>query len=438
MSKQPQEFNASKSNFGTRGWIFVLYSLLVFFIVTAAGDSIKNLSLPELCEAYGWNYTNLVSLTSVFGWITIIFMAFFGQLLRKVSPTKGAIVLGIIETVCIFIYPNVTAVWQFVICFFLICVIGSVWPQQFNAIITSNWFPRKKGLVIGWTTIGLPVGSGLGVLCYNTISSHVGMAGTYYIYGAIMAVAVLVCIIFVRDYPEQCGCFPDNDTSMTRAEADRILAEGIAMSKKSMWTNGRLLRTKEVWLLGISCGIMLLFAGGFMGQMVPRLLAAGYEQMQAVMMMTVAALIGGVGSYVVGFIDTKVGPKKTIILVHTIAIIACILNVIPNTICVTISLVFIGVVLGGAANCLLSMVSTMWGRYAFTNAYGVLLPINQVVGSSGTILVAQMAARFSYNGAYIIVGCLAVVGILLILPVKENSIRNYEIAAGEHAPDEVV
>ena len=57
MSKQPQEFNASKSNFGTRGWIFVLYSLLVFFIVTAAGDSIKNLSLPELCETYGWNYT---------------------------------------------------------------------------------------------------------------------------------------------------------------------------------------------------------------------------------------------------------------------------------------------------------------------------------------------------------------------------------------------
>lgn len=437
MSKQPQEFNASKNNFGTRGWIFVIYSLMTFFIVTAVGDSIKNLSLPALCEQFGWNYTNLISLTSVFGWITIVFMIFFGQLLRKVSAKKGAVALGIVATVCVLIYPNVSAVWQFIVCYFLIAVIGTIWPQQFNAIITSNWFPRKKGLVIGWTTIGLPVGSGLGVLVYNAISGHVGMAGTYYIYAAVMAIAVLICIVFVKDFPEQCGCFPDNDKSMTREEADRILKEGIEMSKKSIWTNKRLLRTKEIWLIGISCGIMLLFSGGFMGQMVPRMRAAGYEMNQAVMFMTIAALIGGVGSYVVGFIDSKVGPKKTILVVHSIAIIACILNIIPNTICVLISLVFIGTVLGGAANCLLSLVGTMWGRYAFTNAYGVLLPINQIVGSSGTILVAQMAARFSYNGAYIVVACIAVVGILLILPVKEDAIRKYEAAAGEAAPAEV-
>lgn len=255
-----------------------------------------------------------------------------------------------------------------------------------------------------------------------------GMHGTYYIYAAIVALCVIVCAIFVKDYPEQCGCFPDNDKSMTREEADRMLAEGREAAKKSIWTNKRLLRTKEVWLIGISCGIMLLFAGGFMSQMIPRLLALGYDRMKAVMMMTVAALCGGVGSYLVGFVDTKIGPRKTIILVHTIAIIACILNIIPSTVSVMISLIFIGIVLGGASNCLLSLCSTMWGRYAFTNVYGVVLPMNQIVGSSGTILVAQMAARFSYTGAYIIVGALALVGILLILPVKEDAMQKIEAA----------
>ena len=146
------------------------------------------------------------------------------------------------------------------------------------------------------------------------------------------------------------------------------------------------------------------------------------------MMMTVAALCGGVGSYLVGFVDTKIGPRKTIIVVHIIAIIACILNIIPSTVSVMISLIFIGIVLGGASNCLLSLCSTMWGRYAFTNVYGVVLPMNQIVGSSGTILVAQMAARFSYTGAYIIVGALALVGILLILPVKEDAMQKIEAA----------
>ena len=107
---------------------------------------------------------------------------------------------------------------------------------------------------------------------------------------------------------------------------------------------------------------------------------------------------------------------------------ACILNIIPSTVSVMISLIFIGIVLGGASNCLLSLCSTMWGRYAFTNVYGVVLPINQIVGSSGTILVAQMAARFSYTGANIIVGALALVGILLILPVKEDAMQKIEAA----------
>lgn len=425
MSKH-KGLNVSSSNFGTRGWIFVIYGLINFFIVTAVGDSIKNLSLPELCEMYGWNYTNLISLVSIFGWCTIVFMIIFGQSLHKLSPKKGAITLGIIYCISTVIYPNVTSLWQFIVVFFLINVIGTIWPQQFNAIITSNWFPRKKGLVIGWTTIGLPVGSGIGVLVYNSISGHMGMHGTYYIYAAIVALCVIVCAIFVKDYPEQCGCFPDNDKSMTREEADRMLAEGREAAKKSIWTNKRLLRTKEVWLIGISCGIMLLFAGGFMSQMIPRLLALGYDRMKAVMMMTVAALCGGVGSYLVGFVDTKIGPRKTIILVHTIAIIACILNIIPSTVSVMISLIFIGIVLGGASNCLLSLCSTMWGRYAFTNVYGVVLPMNQIVGSSDTILVAQMAARFSYTGAYIIVGALALVGILLILPVKEDAMQKIE------------
>ncbi len=427
MSKQ-KGLNVSSSNFGTRGWIFVIYGLINFFITTAVADSIKNLSLPALCAQYGWDYTSLISLVSVFGWITIVFIIIFGQTLHKFSPKKGAITLGIIYCICTVIYPNINSLWQFVVVFALITIIGTIWPQQFNAIITSNWFPRKKGLVIGWTTIGLPVGSGIGVLVYNTISGKVGMSGTYYIYAGVVALCVIICAIFVTDYPEQFGGFPDNDKSMTREEADRMLAEGREAAKKSIWTNKRLLSTKEVWLIGISCGIMLLFASGFMSQMIPRLLSLGYDKMKAVMMMTVAALCGGVGSYVVGFVDSKIGPRKTIFVVHSIAIIACILNIIPSTVTVMISLVFIGIVLGGASNCLLSLCSTMWGRYAFTNVYGVVLPMNQIVGASGTILVAQMAARFSYTGAYLVVAGLALVGILLMLPVKEDSMKKIEAA----------
>lgn len=437
MSKKPQEFDMSKNNFGTKGWIFVIYSLMTFFMTTATGDSIKNIALRAQAGMFGWDYTSLISLTTVFGWLTIFLMFFFRKLLQKCSPKTVAMALGLIYAALCFVYPNINAQWQWIIVMCALTVIATALPQQVHAVIAANWFPRKKGLIIGWTTMGLPLGSGLGVAIYGALSGHVGMNGTYYIYGALMLVTVVICAIFVTDFPEQCGCFPDNDTSMTREDADRLLQEGIEMSKKSVWTPKVLLTTKEVWLIGVSCGIMLLFSGGFMSQMVPRMIAIGYAD-QAIMFMTIAALIGGVGSYVVGFIDSKIGPKKTCIVVHGVAIVACVLNSIPNTACVLISLVFIGTVLGGAANCLMSLTATMWGRYAFTNVHGILLPINQVVGSCGTVIVAQVAARWSYTGSNIIVGLLALVGILLILPVQEDSMHKKAAQLGEHANPEIV
>ena len=76
------------------------------------------------------------------------------------------------------------------------------------------------------------------------------------------------------------------------------------------------------------------------------------------------------------------------------------------------------------------MISTMWGRYNFPNAYGVALPINTVVGTSGVIIIAQAAARFSFNGAYVLVGVLSAIGILLAAGVKENSIEKIEEKEG--------
>lgn len=422
--------NKSNGNFGKHGWIFIIYGMLTFFITTAVSDSINNLSLPAFCEKYGWNYANLLSLRSIYGWVTIILMVIFGHLLHRRSAKRGAMIIGVIYAICLFIYPHITTSTQFMVLFFFLAVIATVWPQQFNAIITSNWFPRKKGAVIGWTTIGLPIGSGFGIVIYSALSGNIGMVGTHYIYAAITLACVIICAFFVSDYPEQKGCYPDNDKTMTREEAEKALKEGIELSKNSIWTNNRLLKTKEVWLVSISCGIMALFATGVMAQMMPRLLDLGYPQQMAIIMMTVAALFGGVGSVVVGIIDSHFGPKKTIIFVHVIAIVACVLNLIPNIVCVMTSLVFIGLVLGGASNCLLSMISTMWGRYNFPNAYGVALPINTVVGTSGVIIIAQAAARFSFNGAYVLVGVLSAIGILLAAGVKENSIEKIEEKEG--------
>jgi len=425
----------AKSNFGVRGWIFVIYSFLTFFFTTATSDSISNLALPALCEKYGWVYENMVSWKSVWGWITVIFLAACGQLLRKISPKKTATVLALIYGVGAILLPHVSAKAIFILIYGITGIGATVWGQQLNGALTSNWFPRKKGLVIGWTTAGFPLGSGLGVLLYNLISrGGQNMPLVYHIYGGIIVILGLVVAFCITDYPEQCGCFPDNDKNMTREQADAILAQAIEASKKSIWTPKKMLSIKESWFIAISNGLSLFFCGT-MSVLIPRLMAAGFSMQQAIPIMTVTAVLGGVGSYVMGLIDTKWGPKNAMIFMDILAIVASILNIISWRPGIYIAIVFTGMVLGGSANLLMSLITSMWGRYSFINAHGVLLPINQLLGSAGTITVAQVAARYSYSGAYIVVGIVSLLSLLFILPVKEDSILKYEKEAGYERPE---
>ena len=232
--KKTEEFSMTKSNFGFRGWIFVIYSAMVMIMTTFVGNSNTNLLLPSLCERFGWNYANMISLNTVFSWITIAFFFIFGSVLRKFSPKMGAIIVGIIYVIGTFLLPRVKVVAMYAVIIFFIKVCGDTWYNQFNAIITSNWFPRKKGLVIGWTTMGLPLGAGVGTLLYFKLMPLLGPTGVFALYAGLILVCVLLCLFFITDYPEQCGCFPDNDKTMTTEQAKKEMEEGIKLSEQTI------------------------------------------------------------------------------------------------------------------------------------------------------------------------------------------------------------
>jgi MFS family permease len=194
------------------------------------------------------------------------------------------------------------------------------------------------------------------------------------------------------------------------------------MAKNSVWTMKNVLATKETWLIGFGCGVIGLFAGAFTTQMIPRLSALNYEMNVAVGIMTGAMLLACVGSYICGVLISKLGARVATLITLAAAVIACVLYVIPNFVCIVIFLVFVGLVLGGSANFLVSMISTYWGRFGFVSAQRVVMPINSIIGSGGGVLVAQIAMRTSYTGAYFTVAIISAIGFILILLVKDNSI----------------
>ena len=202
--------------------------------------------------------------------------------------------------------------------------------------------------------------------------------------------------------------------------------------KTSPWTGKKLLRTGTVWKMVVSLGVMELLSLGIMTNFMPRMQQIGYAEGQIIPMLAVAGLLACVGSVLCGLLDAKVGPKKAIIVTYIVAIISIVLNVVAGniktagneglaTVLFFISLPFLAIMLGGAANYLVSLTNTIWGRYDFPAAYRLLKPLVAVVGALGMTIVGGIGnAGPGYGVAYMVLGVLAVIGTIIMFTVDDS------------------
>ena len=86
-----------------------------------------------------------------------------------------------------------------------------------------------------------------------------------------------------------------------------------------------------------------------------------------------------------------------------------------------ISLPFLAIMLGGAANYLVSLTNTIWGRYDFPAAYRLLKPLVAVVGALGMTVVGGLGnAGPGYGAAYMVLGVLALIGTIIMFTVDDS------------------
>lgn len=420
--------NNVKHNFGKFGWALVLYSFLTFFIFSL-GNGTMNVAVGLFDSMYGWDQTYLLSLQSIGAWVAIPFIFIFGQLYARGKVKLRGLILafGVMYAIAISLWGFVDKLAIFTVVMICCYISYPLWGTFANNSLTNNWFPRKKGLIIGLTTIGFPLGTGLGSVAFSVLNGKVGFSNAYLIIGLVAAAICLFGFFTFTEYPEQRGCFPDNDKTMTTEQAKAELAKGQKVLENSPWTVKRLLKTKEVWMIGICNAFLFAVASGCMGTMVPRLLSTGrYSPDQAVLFLMIAAFTACPGSYLCGFIDSKTSPKKALIFTNICCVCACVLNTIPNIVTLIISLVFIGIATGGSANFVMSMTSEYWGRYNFQKAYPTVLTIMQLIGSAGPMLMSVIAAKANWDVSYIVMAVIGVVVTIVAIPIKKGFVEQAE------------
>ena len=191
-------------------------------------------------------------------------------------------------------------------------------------------------------------------------------------------------------------------------------------SHVSQWTMKKLLKNRNTWGIGVGLGLMWATTVGIVSQLIPRLsiINDGMYAGSAIGMLSVAAIVGIAGSYLWGFLDTTFGTKKTCVIYglwYVVAIIFLLLQ--PQSIVfVWISIIMVGIGIGGIGNLIPSMIGTCFGRYDFIQANKAIAPLNTIVRQFGIILAGILSQTvYGYSGLYVVLLVADIIGIILVI-----------------------
>ena len=402
-------------DFGRHGWTVAIYQVIWFFFMTGMTVDGLNVIVPQIAAFRGWNPDAVLSISSPASIIALFLVMVFGGLARMFGLKRTTVVTMIAAGVVTIAYGNAPSIPVYAVCLVLMVTLINAFSLVLGLSICTNWFPTKKGVVMGFTTIGMNLASALISQILNQLSAHFNIAIAISIMGGVIILVGILTQLFIKETPEEAGCYPDNDPYV--AEMLKQQGEQCGVSEITYLDA---LKNPKTWIFGVAYGFFGLATVGIMSQLVGFFQTTkGYDFQAALNVVTIAAVIGIVGSVLWGLVDQKIGTKKTSIIFGIWYCIGILLLLSSNTAIMVAGIVMLGAGIGGNGNFPPSMAALIYGRKDFPICYSVMNTIVGVVRSLsfGVLAVLRMISD-GYTLPYVVFAIIALVGGLMIIFVN--------------------
>ena len=408
----------TNSKFGKWGWSMIIYTFLLYYFSTGLVTDGMNLYPDAFQALYGMDRNTLLGFATPAGILGVVGGIVFGRVCVKTGARKLSgwtlIITGILYAVFGFcgtpvMYLIVLAAMSFVsTAYGLIC----------TAELMGNWFPRKKGIALGWATMGAPFCSATFVAILSILYNKMGLPMGSLAVGVAVIVLGIATFFWVHDYPEQVGAYPDN----IKDSGDQMSSQEVLKNYKSPFTIGKLLRDKDMWLIAIGFGALWMVTAGIMSQFVPRMTSVGLGD-QAMLLLMISALVGLIGSYVWGWLDQKAGTKAASCVYALCYIVALVLMIFAEVVVFNyIAIIFVGFGIGGLLNLMPSLVISVYGRYDFTVANSLVCSVAALIQKAAFVLMAVLlkVSGGSFTLPYAVFIVIDVIGLIMLLFVTKK------------------
>ena len=413
---------STKNDFGSKGWLMIVISGLCYFFFAGMINDGLNVIVANFSAEHGVDYNACLASATPAAWFGVIGVAFWTVVVQKIGSRKVGAISLLLGAVSYALYGVVSTVTGFFVVTALVNFMAYGFCNTAAQVMIAHWFPTRKGLALGWATMGTNLSSAVFVPLLMVLVGMGGVNGSFFAVGVLVLITAVIYGLLVRDTPEEYGCTPDNG-ALTEEEIQANLKE--IAEYKSPWTVGKLLTNKQVWLTNIAFGVYILVTVSLVSQLIPRLTAGGWTQGKATGMMTVAAVLGLLGSYVTGWMDQKIGTKRTSVIYgiwYLAAVLSCCLP--ASDLSMYLSVFLIGIGIGGIGNLFPSMVGNLFNRHDFARALGVMNVVTLILRSFAfSILAFGLENLGGYSGAYAIVAVINVVGIICCCLIKDEPLK---------------
>ena len=405
-----------------KGWHLMVFAILAMLVTNAGVNDGLNIALPAIAKGSGLDYELCLSMGTVAGFVGVAVMLVIAKFRDRFGGRKVSAALFIIFGLTFyFLFLRATNIVMYALaqCIMVSCGQGCFYlctgPMQ------SDWFPKKRGVVNGISTIGANIGTAILAPLMTFLLTLADYKTSLAAFAAAALVLAAYEYVTLRDNPIEAGMYPDNVSKEVYETEYKKISEYDGYV--SDWTIAKMLSCKEVWLASIVPGFITLGLLGIITQFVPRNISLGLSEGVAISAMTVAGLVGIVGSYAIGFIDTKLGTKKACMIYCGIFGLGILFNLLAEFFLpfVYVSIFIVGFSLGGSTNMSLSFPASIFGVLDYPKVNGVIFPINYCIGCLNFVVNAVvMKITGSLTGAYVVYFVLFLLNILIVAKTEEG------------------
>lgn len=414
-------------NYGVKGWLLIFYCCLGWMFVSGgwwngtAGNIMNGqMALQILGDTN--NTGPILAMNSYIGYVSVVVILFVGVLFGRFKTRIMQSILMFIGGIAICFYGAVQSMLTYFIVFLLIDIMANATSSVGLPQIIMQWFPTKKGSALGWATIGTNLAALVTFSIFSALIASQGVVVTNIIFGAATIVMGLINLIFIKNDPTQAGFQPDNgDFTPEELEAHKKMMTG-----PMVWTNKEAMKDKNFWLIGIAYGALFMCSTGLLQQLVPYQIAMNgpiiAAQMAAAQGVEVGTVMGAgmgaaaakasalmkwlpafavPGSIFSGWLDQKIGTRRTAIIMAICYAIACfcaggLFNLIPYNDVMNYIFVFLFFFWTGAnANLGMSHAVSVFGPRDYPHVWGRLAFIVNLLRVTAALVLSWGITNFA-------------------------------------------